>query len=213
MTEILIHSWNVNIQEKSKPREMDKKENQAQTFLKPFFSPLDWFFFYFLMEIKLPREATAAPGSLEIFKAGWGLEQSGMVEVVPAHGMGLNSLPTPTIPRFHDFTPQNQLNFPSLIPNIICSKIKAVKNPGAFTLGAKNSSWSGKICPGSNKSHFWGHGEWKGRHSSSAGEQDLLVYPTVWKIHPWNVWDFYIHVHEVQRECPVQLGFAEPRCE
>ena len=51
---------------------------------------------------RLPREAVDAP-SLEVFKVGWGFEQPGLVEGVPAHGRGvgtrwsLMSLPTQTI--------------------------------------------------------------------------------------------------------------------
>jgi len=39
---------------------------------------------------RLPREAVAAP-SLEVFKVGWGFEQPGLVEGVPARGRGVGT--------------------------------------------------------------------------------------------------------------------------
>jgi len=37
---------------------------------------------------RLPREAVAVP-SLAVCKVGWGFEQTGLVEGVPAHGRGV----------------------------------------------------------------------------------------------------------------------------
>lgn len=56
---------------------------------------------------RLPRAAVVAPGPLEVSQGqvGWGMEQAGIVEGVPAQGRGrmgwaLSSLPSQTIPGF-----------------------------------------------------------------------------------------------------------------
>lgn len=112
-------------------------------------------------------------------------------------------------PSFHDFTSQNQPYFPSLIPNIFHSRIKAVKNPELLFWTLKKSSWGGRICLASNKNHF-GRCEWKPRHSSLAGEQYLPVYPTAWEIKPWNLLDLHIYIQQIQRQSPVQPSVLSP---